>query len=407
MARDTKWIPQGVIPAVLLPFHEDLSIDQPSFRAHLSDVAAVQGLSAITINAHWTEVGSCTSDEQKGVLAIAKDEIGDRLPIVHGVYAEGGLEAARIEKMAADGGAGGLLVFPPGPFTMGQRPEMAVEHFRRVAGAADLPIIAFQYPLAGGQGYPLTTLLKIIEAVPQVAAIKDWYASPQLHERQMRALRSLNPPVNVITTHSALLMSSLVMGCNGVLSGSGSVIDELQAQLLTAVRRQDLELVDQARRRRARVAQERRRGARAGRRLPLLRFPQRQARNRIARRYRTLAYAPERRQVRPARPLLRGRHGRQGGAEDLRAVAPRSRSLRDPRRRRHHLLERTVLEPRRQNVLLRRHLPGRDLALRLRPRDRHASQQAAFRFVQERSGSGRRVDRGRRGLRVERAADLG
>jgi len=240
MARDTKWIPQGVIPAVLLPFHEDLSIDQPSFRAHLSDVAAVQGLSAITINAHSTEVASCTFDEQKGVLAIARDEIGDRLPIVCGVYAEGSLEAARIAKMAADGGASALLVFPPGPFTMGQRPEMAVEHFRRVAGAADLPIIAFQYPLAGGQGYPLSTLLKIIEAVPRVAAIKDWCASPQLHERQMRTLRSLNPPVNVLTTHSSWLMSSLVMGCSGLLSGSGSVIADLQAKLFRAVRANDL-----------------------------------------------------------------------------------------------------------------------------------------------------------------------
>src|SRR5258707_5592085 len=124
MARDTKWVHQGVSPAVLLPFHEDLSIDQSSFRAHLSDVAAVQGLSAITINAHSTEVASCTFDEQKGVLAIARDEIGDRLPIVHGVYAEGSLEAARIAKMAADGGAAALLVFPPGPFTSGQRPEI-------------------------------------------------------------------------------------------------------------------------------------------------------------------------------------------------------------------------------------------------------------------------------------------
>src|SRR5258706_6395412 len=150
MARDTKWIPQGVIPAVLLPFHEDLSIDQPSFRAHLSDVAAVQGLSAITINAHSTEVASCAFDEQKGVLAIAKDEIGDRLPIVHGVYAEGSLEAARIAKTAADGGASALLVFPPGPFTMGQRPEMAVEHFPAVAGAPDPPLLAFHYPPSRG-----------------------------------------------------------------------------------------------------------------------------------------------------------------------------------------------------------------------------------------------------------------
>lgn len=240
MPGDMKWVPQGVIPAVLLPFHEDLSIDEPSFRAHLRDVASVEGLSAMAINAHSTEVASCSFEEQKRVLAIAKDEIGGRLPIVHGVYAEGSLEAARIAKMAAGGGASALLVFPPGPFTMGQRPEMAVEHFRRVAGAADLPIIAFQYPLAGGQGYPLATLLKIIEAVPQVAAIKDWCASPQLHERQIRTLQSLNPPVNVLTTHSSWLMSSLVMGCNGLLSGSGAVIAELQTKLFRAVRANDL-----------------------------------------------------------------------------------------------------------------------------------------------------------------------
>ena len=240
MARYTKWIPQGVIPAVLLPFHEDLSVDEPSFRAHLRDVAAVEGLSAITINAHSTEVASCTFDEQKRVLAITQDEIGGRLPIVHGVYAEGSLEAARIAKMAAEGGASTLLVFPPGPFTMGQRPEMAVEHFRRVAGAADLPIIAFQYPLAGGQGYALATLLKIIEAVPSVRAIKDWCAGPQLHERQIRTLQSLTPPVHVLTTHSSWLLSSLVMGCNGLLSGSGSVIADLQAKLFRAVRENDL-----------------------------------------------------------------------------------------------------------------------------------------------------------------------
>ena len=240
MTRDAKWIPRGVIPAVLLPFHEDLSIDEPSFRAHLRDVASVEGLSAITINAHSTEVASCTFDEQKRVLAITQNEIGGRLPIVHGVYAEGSFEAARIAKMAAEGGAGALLVFPPGPFTMGQRPEMAVEHFRRVAGAADLPIIAFQYPLSGSQGYPLATLLKIIEAVPQVTAIKDWCASPQLHERQIRTLQSLKPPVSVLTTHSSWLLGSLVLGCNGLLSGSGSVIADLQVKLFKAVQANDL-----------------------------------------------------------------------------------------------------------------------------------------------------------------------
>ena len=240
MARHLDYLPHGVIPAVLLPFFEDFSIDEASYRSHLRDVTATEGLSAITINAHSTEAASCTFDEQRRVLELTQDEVGKRIPIVNGVYAEGSLEAARLARMAAEGGASALLVFPPGPFTMGQRPEMAIEHFRRIADASGLPLIAFQYPLAGGQGYPLATLLKLIEAVPSVRAIKDWCNNPQLHERQIRTLQALDPVVNVLSTHSAWLFASLVLGCNGLLSGSGSVIAPLQAQLFRAVQANDL-----------------------------------------------------------------------------------------------------------------------------------------------------------------------
>jgi 4-hydroxy-tetrahydrodipicolinate synthase len=44
----------------------------------------------------------------------------------------------------------------------------------------------------------------------------------------------------VLTTHSAWLLSSLVLGCNGLLSGAGSVIADLQAGLFEAVRADDL-----------------------------------------------------------------------------------------------------------------------------------------------------------------------
>jgi 4-hydroxy-tetrahydrodipicolinate synthase len=241
MARHQDYLPHGVIPAVILPFFDDLSIDEASYRAHLRDVTATDGISAITINAHSTEAASCTFEEQKRVLEITQDEVGKRVPIVNGVYAEGSLEAARIAKMAAEGGASALLVFPPGPFTMGQRPEMVIDHFMRIAEASGgLPLIAFQYPLAGGQGYPMPTLLKLIDAVPSVRAIKDWCNHPVQHERQIRALHALEPKVNVLSTHSAWLFSSLVLGCNGLLSGSGSVIAPLQAQLFRAVQDNDL-----------------------------------------------------------------------------------------------------------------------------------------------------------------------
>jgi 4-hydroxy-tetrahydrodipicolinate synthase len=240
MPRHPDYVPHGVIPAVLLPFNEDLSIDERSFRSHLRQVAATEGLSAITVNAHSTEVASCSFEEQRRVLDVAQDEIGNRLPIVNGVWADGSLEAARIARMASERGASALLVFPPAPFTLGQTPDMAIAHFRRIADTTELPIIVFQYPLATGQGYPRGTLLRLCEEVPTIRAIKDWAGNVPQHEMHVRMLQSLPRPVNVLSTHSAWLLSSLVLGCNGLLSGSGSVIPDLQAQLFRAVAQNDL-----------------------------------------------------------------------------------------------------------------------------------------------------------------------
>ena len=147
MPRHASYLPHGVIPAILLPFNDDLSIDERSFRAHIRDVGGTEGISALTINAHSTEVASCSFDEQRRVLDIAQDEIGDRLPLVHGIWADGSLEAARIAKMAAAGGASALLVFPPAPFTMGQNAEDGARafpaHRRCVRPAADrVPVSA-------------------------------------------------------------------------------------------------------------------------------------------------------------------------------------------------------------------------------------------------------------------------
>ncbi len=240
MPRHANFVPKGVIPAVLLPFENDLSIDEANYRKHLRDVASVEGLSAVTINAHSTEVASCTFDEQKRVLDITQDEIGARLPIVNGIWADGSVEAARLAKMAAQGGASALLVFPPAPFTLGQNAAMALAHFKHIADATDLPLIVFQYPLATGQGYPKDTLLQLCEQVPAIRAIKDWIGNVPHHEWHIQTLQNLSRPVNVLTTHSSWLFASLVLGPHGVLSGSGSVIADLQAKLFRAVQGNDL-----------------------------------------------------------------------------------------------------------------------------------------------------------------------
>lgn len=233
---------EGVIPATLLALNEDMSIDERQTRKHLRDCALVAGVSAVTVNGHASEVHACTFEEQQRILALSLAEVGDEAPLINGVYADGSIEAARIAAMAAREGASALLVFPPQSMAMGGhlRPEMAIEHYRRVADATDLPIIAFNYPMASGLGYPFETLLRLFEAVPTIGAIKDWSNDAMLHEKHIRTFQNLPRPVNVLTTHSSWLMASLTMGANGLLSGAGSVIPDLQVALFRAVKAGDL-----------------------------------------------------------------------------------------------------------------------------------------------------------------------
>jgi 4-hydroxy-tetrahydrodipicolinate synthase len=225
-----------------MPFDANLEIDESAYRRHLSDLAGVEGVTAITVNGHAAEVHALTFDEQQRSLEIAVDEVGENMPLVAGIATANCREAAQLARMAKESGASALLVFPSEVLSLGGqlRPEMALAHVANIADATNLPLILFQYPLAGGLGYPLETLLMLCEKVPSICAIKDWCNDPPLYERHIRELHALDRRVNVLSTHSAWLLGSLAMGCDGLLSGAGSVIANLQVALWNAVQRGDL-----------------------------------------------------------------------------------------------------------------------------------------------------------------------
>jgi hypothetical protein len=105
MPRHAHYVPARRHPAVLLPFNDDLAIDEKSFRSHLRDVAATKGSSAITINAHSTEVASCSFDEQRRVLEVARTRSATGSP---SSMAYGPTAASR-RRESPHGGDGGRL----------------------------------------------------------------------------------------------------------------------------------------------------------------------------------------------------------------------------------------------------------------------------------------------------------
>ena len=232
---------RGVIPANLLPFKADLSIDETAYRRHLSWLANTKGVTGITVNGHAAEVSSLSREERIRALAVAADEIAGRVPLIAGIYADGTQEAVELARDAKAGGAAGILVFPPTLFMWGAqvKPEMVLRHFTAIADAVDLPIVVFEYPPASGIGYSPETLA-LLAKLPSVAGVKDWSNDIVAFEQNLRAIRQTGRPVAMISSFTMSLFTTFVLGADGCISGMGSVAADLQADLFEAVQQGDL-----------------------------------------------------------------------------------------------------------------------------------------------------------------------
>ena len=231
----------GVIPANLLPFKADLSIDETAYRRHLSWLANTKGVTGITVNGHAAEVSSLSRDERRHALAIALDEVAGKVPLIAGIYTDGTQEAVELARDAKAGGAAGILVFPPTLFMWGAqvKPEMVLRHFTAIADAVDLPIVVFEYPPASGIGYSPETLAELAK-LPSVAAVKDWSNDIVAFEQNLRAIRQTGRPVAMLSSFTISLFATFVLGADGCISGMGSVAADLQAELFEAVQQGDL-----------------------------------------------------------------------------------------------------------------------------------------------------------------------
>jgi 4-hydroxy-tetrahydrodipicolinate synthase len=232
----------GVIPANLLPFKPDFTIDEAELRRHLLWLLSVPGVTGITCNGHAAEVATLTREECRQALSVVVDTVGGRVPVICGVYADGTERAVELARDARDGGADALLVFPPAPFAGGValRPEMVLRHFAEVARAADLPLVVFEYPRTSGQHYTPQTLGRLAEEIPHVVAVKDWSLDILSFEENLRAIRSVSRPIAMLSSFSQSLLATLVLGADGILSGHASMIADLHAALFDAVQRADL-----------------------------------------------------------------------------------------------------------------------------------------------------------------------
>lgn len=216
---------RGVVPPTVTAFDDDESVDYEATAAHARFVVdrGCHGVFALGTNGEFPLL---TAEEQRGVISAVTDEISS-VPVLAGVGAPSTRETVDRATRAEESGVDGIVVVTPYYYPLDD--EAAVEHFRRVVEAVDVPLYVYHIPSRTGNALSLSALAEIAD-LDGVAGLKDSSKDvPWLGQAVDR-----HPDLTFLAGSDALLLASLELGCAGLVSAVANVFPEFVVELYDA-----------------------------------------------------------------------------------------------------------------------------------------------------------------------------
>jgi len=158
----------GSIPALVTPFRGG-AVDEDAFRA-LVDWQISEGSSALVPCGTTGESATLSFEEHYRVIALCIDVAAGRVPVIAGCGSNDTATAIRHMAFAREAGAAAALVVVP--YYNRPNQDGIVAHFRALAEASDLPMIAYNVPARTVTDILPETVARLAE-LPGVIGIKD------------------------------------------------------------------------------------------------------------------------------------------------------------------------------------------------------------------------------------------
>jgi 4-hydroxy-tetrahydrodipicolinate synthase len=221
----------GLIPATVLPMHDDGSIDESSLRRYIGWVVE-QGPVGLAINVDTGEGPHLTHDEKVRILQVVRD-VTD-VPIVAGLAGPSTDAAVRQARDFKAAGVDALLVFPiPAYLSSPLNPQVPVKYHEAIADVG-LPMILFQLqPALAGVNYE-DDVLQAMAEVDGVVAIKEASFDARRFVDTARLLEGLPKRITLLTGNDNFILESFVLGATGALIGFGAVMTREQVDMIRA-----------------------------------------------------------------------------------------------------------------------------------------------------------------------------
>jgi len=158
-----------VLTATVTPFDADGGVDLDGYQ-ELCAFLVDNGSDGVVVNGTTGEASTLSEDERVALIRAALEAIGDRAIVVAGTGTNSTAHSIELTRQAAEAGAHAVLVVTP---YYNKPPQRAiVEHFRAVAAATELPVVAYNIPGRCVINIEPETMDRLAE-VPNVTAVKQ------------------------------------------------------------------------------------------------------------------------------------------------------------------------------------------------------------------------------------------
>jgi 4-hydroxy-tetrahydrodipicolinate synthase len=160
----------GVFPVLATPFLRDGAPDTAGLRS-IARYVIDAGADGVVFPGVASEYDTLIADERFALAELVASEARGNAAFVVGGSAADPETTLRVAQRAKDQGAAAIMVMAPKTIT---EPAAASEFFRRVAASANgVPIMLQNAPPPAGSGLPVSVVLDIARAVPQIHYIKE------------------------------------------------------------------------------------------------------------------------------------------------------------------------------------------------------------------------------------------
>ena len=164
----------SVITALVTPFRADGSVDLDHFR-ELATFLVDNGSDGLVVCGTTGESPTLTDEEKLELFQAAIETVGDRATIVAGTGTYDTGHSAHLTRQATKLGVDAILVVTP---YYNKPPQRAiVRHFEEIAGATDLPVVAYNIPGRVVVNIESPTIARLAE-IENVVAVKQAHDDP-------------------------------------------------------------------------------------------------------------------------------------------------------------------------------------------------------------------------------------